>query len=72
MRLEKQNRRGCLIVSIFLAVIAALIAYASFGGVSSESIGDDVRGGMSAAGTVPKPGTPPGAGAPAPASRDPQ
>ena len=72
MRIDKQNRRGCAVIALLLTLIAALIAYASFGGVSSESIGDDVQGGMSAAGAVPKPGTPPGAGAPAPASRNPQ
>ena len=68
MRLEKQNRRGCAIIALLLAALAALIAYAAFGGVSSESIGDDVQGGISAAGA----GTPAGAGAPAPSSRNPR
>jgi hypothetical protein len=69
MRIDKQNRRGCAVIVLFLAALAALIAYASFGGVSSQSVGDDVKGGMSAAGAPPKPGAPPGAGEPAPASR---
>ena len=69
MRIDKQNRRGCAIFSLLLAGLAAVILYASLGGVSSQSVGDDVKGGMSAAGAAPKPGTPPGAGAPAPAGQ---
>lgn len=42
MRLEKQNRRSCIFLLVVLAALAALILWASLGGVSSETMGDDV------------------------------
>jgi hypothetical protein len=69
MRIDKQNRRGCIIFALALAAIAALVLWASLGGVQEESIGDDVQGGMSATGAPLEPGAPPGAGAPPPAGR---
>jgi hypothetical protein len=54
MRPDKQNRRGCIIFSVFLAAIAALILWAALGGVSSESTADDPQQGVNAPAAPPK------------------
>jgi len=58
MRLDKQNRRSCLVLLALLAALAALIVWMALGGVSSESLGDDVKADMRAPApdTVGEPG----------------
>ena len=63
MRIEKQNRRSCIAFLVVLALLAGFIVWMSFGGVSSESLGDDVQADVGVPGdpksTPPPAGTPP-------------
>jgi hypothetical protein len=43
MRLEQQNRRSCIVLLILLAGLIALITWMSLGGISSQTVGDDVK-----------------------------
>ena len=43
MRLEKQNRRSCIVLLLLLAGLIGLVAWMSLGGFSSQSVGDDVQ-----------------------------
>ena len=52
MRLEKQNRRSCIVLLVLLAGLIGLIVWMSLGGFSSQSVGDDVQ-----ADVVPRTGT---------------
>ena len=71
MRLENQNRRGCVGLLLFLALVAAAIAWMSFGGVPGETVADDVEGPVDA---VPPPrgkAAPAGTSVPQPPARAP-
>jgi hypothetical protein len=71
MRLEKQNRRSCIALLLFLALLAALVLWMSLGGFSSQTVGDDIKGdvdGPSAPADAPPP---PGRGAPGAPARAP-
>lgn len=57
MRPDQQNRRSCLVLLGFLAVLVGLIVWLSLGGISSETVGDDVKADMQA--PAPKPVAPP-------------
>jgi hypothetical protein len=43
MRLDQQNRRSCILLLVLLAGLAALVIWGALGGISSESVGDDVK-----------------------------
>jgi hypothetical protein len=58
MRLEQQNRRSCIGLLVFLALLAALILWASLGGVPRDTPGNGVQA------DVDGPSPPPGAAAP--------
>ena len=58
MRLEKQNRRSCIGFLILLALAAALIAWMSLGGITSETPADDVKGDISGPEAAPTPSKP--------------
>ena len=60
MRIDEQNRRSCIALLVLLALLAGFILWMSLGGVSSESLGDDVQGDVGGPGD-PK-GAPPPAG----------
>jgi uncharacterized membrane protein YagU involved in acid resistance len=67
MRLEKQNRRSCLGLLAFLAVLAGIIVWMSLGGVKSDTPANDPQGPVDA---IPPPrgkAPPPGTAVPAPA-----
>ena len=51
---DKQNKRGCAIFALLLTIVAALILWASLGGVSGETTADDTTGGVNARGVAPK------------------
>ncbi|HEX8667782.1 MAG TPA: hypothetical protein VF727_05350 [Allosphingosinicella sp.] len=45
MRLEKQNRRSCIGILVFLVLLTALFLWMMFGGgVSRHSTADDIKG----------------------------
>jgi hypothetical protein len=52
MRPDQKNRRSCIVLLLLLAGLAALIAWASLGGVSSETRGDDVTADIGAPGNT--------------------
>jgi hypothetical protein len=54
MRIDKQNRRSCIGVLLFLALLAAAILWMIFGGAPEDSTADDVQG-------MPTPAAAPGA-----------
>jgi hypothetical protein len=60
MRLEKQNRRGCIGLLVFLALLAGVILWMSLGGVQDETVADDPKGPVDAVppprGAAPPPG----------------
>jgi hypothetical protein len=66
MRLEKQNRRSCIGLLLFLAALAALILWMSLGGVREETIADDPKGQVDPVPPVGAP-APVGANTPPPA-----
>ena len=43
MRLEQKNRRSCILLLAALAVLIGVITWMALGGVSSHSLGDDVK-----------------------------
>ena len=43
MRLEQKNRRSCILLLAALAVLIGVIIWMALGGVSSQSLGDDVK-----------------------------
>ena len=63
MRIEQQNRRSCIALLALLAAMLGLILWMSLGGVSSESMGDDVQADVADPGDVPS--APPSAAPPA-------
>lgn len=68
MRIDKQNRRSCIALLLFLGMLAALILWMSLGGYSSETVGDDVKAdvdGPTAPGGALPPGGEKGPAAPA-------
>ena len=50
MRLDQQNRRSCILLLIVLAGLIGLIVWASLGGVSRHSVGDDMKADVGAPG----------------------
>jgi hypothetical protein len=50
MRLEKQNRRSCIVLLVLLVLLIAFVVWMSLGGISSHSLGDDVKTDVTAEG----------------------
>ena len=62
MRIEKQNRRSCIALLALLAALLGLVLWMSLGGVSSDSLGDEVQADVADPGdnpSAPPPATPP-------------
>jgi hypothetical protein len=55
MQLEKQNKRSCIGLMALLAIIVAVVAWMSLGGVPDKTTADDPKGPVDA---VPPPTTP--------------
>ncbi|HEX8578709.1 MAG TPA: hypothetical protein VIA98_02320 [Allosphingosinicella sp.] len=66
MRLEKQNRRGCFGFLLFLAILAAVIAWMGLGGAPEETVADDPQGPVDAVPPPRGPAAPAGVDKPAP------
>ena len=64
MRIDKQNRRSCIALLVLLAAMVGFVLWMSLGGVSSESLGDDVHADVGGPGD-PKSAPPPAGTAPA-------
>jgi hypothetical protein len=58
MRLEKQNRRSCLGLIIFVALLTALVLWMSLGGMPRDTAAEQPKG------TVAPGAPPPGSGPP--------
>jgi hypothetical protein len=69
MRLEKKNKRSCLGLLAFLAILAGVITWMSLGGVSSETTADDPAGAVDAVPPPASPASPEAAPSPVPARK---
>ena len=68
MRLAKQNRRSCIGLLLFLALLAGAILWMSLGGYSSHTLGDDIQGDVDGPSPPPDAPAPEGTTMPPPAA----